>query len=87
MTNNVNQIDYKEIEYLIKDQLTGIFEENYSYYEGYNFKIAQEQFFTKPSQVDYFHCVKIFSNKCTLWPNNFTSSNCSCCRTKQHRGV
>lgn len=52
MTNNVNQIDYKEIEYLIKDQLTGIFEENYSYYEGYDFKIAQEQFFTKPSQVD-----------------------------------
>ena len=52
MTNNVNKIDYKEIEYLIKDQLTGIINDNYSYYEGYDFKIAQEQFFTKPSQVD-----------------------------------
>jgi len=52
MTENVNKIDYDEILYLIKDQLTGIIDENYSYYEGYNFKIAQEQMFVKPSQSD-----------------------------------
>ena len=52
MTNNVNVIDYKEILALVRDELVGVMDENYSYYEGYEFKISEEQFFVKPSQAN-----------------------------------
>lgn len=49
---NVNVIDYKEILNLVRDELMGIIDENYTYYEGYKFKISEEQFFVKEPQAD-----------------------------------